>query len=346
MKYPFEVSFGELQSNLNKFVETVISTLSSSFIFMPKGEGFVEYGDFEKAYEILKQTSKGFDTLTPDLLERVCVETPLTLIVLRTMLGFTPTEWAYEASKRTGIEIPEGYSRSLDRRIRLRPFERLEFQSEKTRQRVRALLKAACELLQEGMPDPPEGMIHRLDKADTKHGLKSLKQVSSLGVPYPMLLYERLLGRPFASHRDAVSELVGETLEAPIEDLLTKAGISYRKTKRAESIPGFDQTPDFIIPDEFRPRVVIEAKVTEDEGTARDKITRIQHLAELGQKREQQGKEGFEVIACIDGRGFVRESDMRKLLLATRGKVFTLKTLDRMVEHTRLREFRTRDLHI
>jgi hypothetical protein len=30
---------------------------------------------------------------------------------------------------------------------------------------------------------------------------------------------------------------------------------------------------------------------------------------------------------------------MRMLLLATRGKVFTLKTLDRMVDHSRLREF-------
>jgi hypothetical protein len=37
----------------------------------------------------------------------------------------------------------------------------------------------------------------------------------------------------------------------------------------------------------------------------------------------------FEVIACISGRGFgVRREDMKKLLLATRGKVFTFKTLD------------------
>lgn len=281
--------------------------------------------------------------MIPERLEEVCIETPLTLIVLRTMLGFTPPEWAFVARERTGFEISEGYARSLDRRIRLRPFEQLSFRSEETKERLRALLKTACELLREGVPDLPEGMIHRLDKADTKHGQSSLKQVSSLGVPYPMLLYERLLGRPFASHRDAVSELIGEALEAPIEDLLSKAGISYRKTKRAESIPGFDQAPDFIIPDEFRPCVVIEAKVTEDEGTARDKITRIQRLALQSQEWKQQGREGFEVIACIDGRGFVRKSDMRKLLQATKGKVFTLRTLNKMLEYTRLREFQTRD---
>jgi hypothetical protein len=51
----------------------------------------------------------------------------------------------------------------------------------------------------------------------------------------------------------------------------------------------------------------------------------------------------FEVIACIAGRGFgVRREDMKKLLLATRGKVFTMQNLNRLVDSTRLAEFRTR----
>jgi hypothetical protein len=54
-------------------------------------------------------------------------------------------------------------------------------------------------------------------------------------------------------------------------------------------------------------------------------------------------QERFEVIACIGNRGFgVRREDMRKMLLATRGKVFTLKTLDRLVECSRLKELQTR----
>ena len=28
---------------------------------------------------------------------------------------------------------------------------------------------------------------------------------------------------------------------------------SFRKTKRAERVAGFDQAPDFIVPDEFNP---------------------------------------------------------------------------------------------
>jgi hypothetical protein len=149
--------------------------------------------------------------------------------------------------------------------------------------------------------------------------------------------------RPFAGHRDSVSELVGDNLESAIEEVLTKAGISFRKTKRAERVPGFDQAPDFIIPDEFSPQVIIEAKITEDDGTARDKVTRIQHLGQLSLEGAAADQQKYQVIACIAGRGFgVRREDMKKMLLATRGKVFTLKTLSRLVECSDLAKFRTK----
>jgi hypothetical protein len=138
------------------------------------------------------------------------------------------------------------------------------------------------------------------------------------------------------------SELIGGNMEVAIEAILDNAGISFRKTKRAARIPGFDQAPDFIIPSEYNPQVVIEAKITEDDGTARDKVTRVQHLGTLSLLGQPPQQPKFEVIACIGGRGFgVRREDMRKLLYATRGKVFTLKTLDRLVEYSRLREFRS-----
>jgi hypothetical protein len=160
-----------------------------------------------------------------------------------------------------------------------------------------------------------------------------------------MVLYEQFLGRPFAGHRDSVSEFVGDSLESAIEDVLSKAGISYRKTKRAERIPGFDQTPDFIIPNEFNPQILIEAKITEDDGTARDKVTRVQHLGTLSMAGQPPNQPKYEVIACIAGRGFgVRREDMKKLLLATRGKVFTSKNFDQLIEFTHLREFQTKQV--
>jgi hypothetical protein len=49
------------------------------------------------------------------------------------------------------------------------------------------------------------------------------------------------------------------------------------------------------------------------------------------------------VIACIAGRGFkVRREDMRRLLQATDGKVFTLSTLQLLIDNTRIREYRVR----
>ena len=134
-------------------------------------------------------------------------------------------------------------------------------------------------------------------------------------------------------------------METAIEGLFSPAGVSYRKTKRAEKVPGFDQAPDFIVPDEFNPQIVIEAKIAEDDGTARDKVTRIQHLYSLSRRGlAPTDPPRFDVIACIGGRGFkIRREDMKKLLLSTRGRVFTLENLGRLVENTRPAEFRTRN---
>jgi hypothetical protein len=258
------------------------------------------------------------------------------------MLGFTPPEWAYVTTQRTGIDVNQGFTRTLDRKVRMQPESPLRGEG-LTYERLKALVDVACQLLNEGAPKTGPRKLHRLDKADTKRGVESVQTLAGIGVPYAMLLYERFLGRPFAGHRDSVSELVGDSLESVIEDVLATAGISYRKTKRAERVPGFDQAPDFIIPSEYNPQVVIEAKLTEDDGTARDKITRVQHLHSLSMEGQRRGVPKFEVVACIAGRGFgVRREDMKKLLLATRGKVFTLKTMDQLVAHSLLKKFRTK----
>lgn len=327
VQYPFKADLIELRANLDHYVDVVCASLESDFLTMPKGQGFVEYPAFETGYEALKQATQNFHEFDPETVRTALLKTPMIFIVLRTMLGFTPPEWAYMASCHSGVSITQGHARTLDRNIRLTPLTPLRCKADSL-VRLDALVRTACSLLQEGAPVAELGRLHRLDKADTKHGLPGLQHLAGMGVPYAMLLYERFLGRPFAGHRDSVSELVGDSLETAIEDVLTKAGLSFRKTKRAEKIPGFDQAPDFILPSEFNPHVVIEAKITEDDGTARDKVTRIQHLAELSEQRERRGENGFAVIACIGGRGFgVRREDMKKLLLATKGKVFTPRTL-------------------
>lgn len=341
MPFPFEVPFATIEKNLDTYVDEVFGVLQSEFLTLPRGEGFIDYPYFEQAYEVLKRCTGGFCDLTPEPVIETVYRVPLTFIVLRSMLGFTPPEWAYVSTQYSGVDVSQGAIRSLDRRIRKAPFTPMRKNSGVTDQRLRALVITACQLLQDGPPQEAPGVIHRLNKADTRHGKISLQPLADLGVPYAMLLYERFLGRPFAGHRDSVSELVGDVLEAAIEAILIEARISFRKTKRAERVAGFDQAPDFIIPDEFNPQIVIEAKITEDDGTARDKVTRVQHLNSLSMQGVIAGQPPrFEVIACIAGRGFkVRREDMKKLIIATRGKVFTLETIKQLVEHTRLSEF-------
>ena len=66
-------------------------------------------------------------------------------------------------------------------------------------------------------------------------------------------------------------------------------------------------------------------------------------IKELETQRNQHVAEGrsyYEVVACIDGRGFrERREDMRQLLLRLKGKVFTMATLDYLVPHTGIRHF-------
>lgn len=343
MKYPFEATAIEVVAEPESFVDAIFSSLASDFLLMPKGGGFLEYAVFVDAYEKLKRVTEGFHSLKSTVVLDAVMSQPVILIILRCMLGFSPPEWAYVTSTRKNIEIPQGAARALDRDVRINPNRSLK-PGKTSRPRIQALVETACELIQEGCPQTAPDRLHRLNKADSLEGLASVRQLADLGAPYSMLLYERFLGRPFAGHRDSVSELIGDGLESAIEQVLTQAGVTFRKTKRAERIAGFDQAPDFIIPDEFDPRVIIEAKLTEDDGTARDKATRIIRLCQMAESRARSGEQAYEVIACLAGRGFgVRREDMRQMILHTKGKIFTPKTLERLVDCSSLRQYRTRN---
>ena len=256
MKYPFELEFSEIEAAPEPFVSAVFSSLASEFLTLPKGEGFVDYAAFETGYEALKKATRGFAALPRSEVLGTVLEVPIAFVVLRSMLGFSPPEWAYVAAQRHGSELTQGFARTLDRKIRVSPLSPLRPNAE-MKKRIEAMVGTACDLLEEGCPKVQVHQIHRLQKADTVGGL-------------------------------------------------------------------------------------IEAKLTEDDGTARDKVTRIQHLHSLSIAGHPRGRNKFEVVACIAGRGFgVRREDMKKLLIATRGKVFTPKTLDRLVDCTGLKNFGT-----
>jgi hypothetical protein len=341
MPLRFEADFSDPgKIDFEPFIDEVFGELKSTFLTMPRGDGFLDYPTFERGYEAVKKATGGFVTITTELLIKTVYETPVVFVVIRTILGFTPPEWAYVTTERGEIAVEQGAARTLDRKMRLAGVAPLKDKDTVTDKRIKAMIAAGVALLEEGAGEIDRKLfVHRLDKVDTSDGIRSIRPVADLGVPYPVLLYERFLGRPFATHRDAVSELVGDVVESAVEAVLAKGGVSNRKTKRAERITGFDQAPDFIVPNEFNPALIIEAKLTEDDGTARDKVSRVQNLRAI---RDREGKD-YEIVACIAGRGFkVRREDIRRLLEATDGKVFTLETVDRLLDCTRIRDFVTR----
>ncbi len=322
MSKPFEVQFPVNEDYLDNLVDDVFSDLQSQFLILPKATSFVEYQEFQAAYQILKRVTSAFDEFSGETVWAALEENALCFGVLRSILGLTPPEWAELARSEVASDISQGYARQLDNRSKVDSefFKRMP-KGQLSYQRARSMVDTAIALLKRGAPPAPPDTVHRLGKVDTAYALASLRHVATHDVPYPMLLYERFLGRPFATYRDSISEKIGDIMESAIEVRLTEEKVSFRKTARAEKVPGYDQAPDFFVPDEFNPAVLIEAKITNDDGTARDKVARILRLTGMRDQRRREGKPAFEIVACIDGRGFgVRREDMRTLLVHTEGK--------------------------
>jgi len=361
MQRPFELSSEELRERLEEMVQVTVSDLGSEFLLMPMGTSFIKYADFRAAYEVLKRHTAVFTNFTETAVGEALRENSRVLGILRAILGMTPPEWAELARTEGMSDITQGAAQGLDRACRETPeyvssreqryqarlarsgrIEQRPVGRPKSVERIEALVRIAIQYITRGAPQETDGVVHRLAKFDTHEGIISLRHAASEDTPYAVLLYERYLGSPFATHRNAVSELVGEVMENAVEDQLRRAGITYRKTKRAERLPGFGQAPDFCIPDEVARVVIIEAKITSDDGTARDKVARIKELETQRNQHVASGRSRYEVVACIDGRGFrERREDMRQMLLRLDGKVFTTASLDQLIMHTHLKEFVT-----
>ncbi|MGO8672975.1 MAG: hypothetical protein ACLQVD_16650 [Capsulimonadaceae bacterium] len=170
-------------------VTAVQGALTSQFLAMPKGSGFVEYERFAAAYDVLYQRTSGFVNWNLRAVEDAFERDHLVLVVVRTMLGVTPSEWAHMVAPVTSVSIDQNAARSIDRAVReagrwKKGIPRL------VGQRITALLSIAVSALAEPAPEESETVVHRLAKADTRQGMDSVRHVARLGVPYAMLLYD------------------------------------------------------------------------------------------------------------------------------------------------------------
>ena len=107
MPLPFEATFEDILANADAYVDAVFESLGSSFLVLPRGPGFIDYPTFERGYEALKLATDGFLHIDLEHILPVALARPVSIIALRSILGFTPPEWAYVTSQRTGVKIDQ-----------------------------------------------------------------------------------------------------------------------------------------------------------------------------------------------------------------------------------------------
>ena len=74
MPLRFETDFSDPSKiDFEPFIDEVFGELKSTFLTMPRGEGFLDYPTFERGYEVLKKATGGFVTITTDSPDQDCL---------------------------------------------------------------------------------------------------------------------------------------------------------------------------------------------------------------------------------------------------------------------------------
>ena len=194
MPHPFEVEVEYLRAHLEEMVDITFGDIQSQFLVMPMGSNFVPFPAFQQAYEILKQETSAFANFTETTVWKALQRDDLVLLVLRTVFGVSPPEWAEIAKAERNVDVPQNVARQLDTRCRA---HRRYFQrplTELASGRVQALVSVAVEYIVKGAPPGASDTVHRLNKIDTSDGLVSLRHAATQHIPYAVLLYEEVLG--------------------------------------------------------------------------------------------------------------------------------------------------------
>src|ERR1700686_209254 len=99
----FSANFSDPNLDLDSLIDEVFAELKSGFLELPKGKGFVDYSAFEVGYQNLKKATAGFTAVSAENIIPAVYHVPISFIVLRTILGFTPSEWADVTTERGSV---------------------------------------------------------------------------------------------------------------------------------------------------------------------------------------------------------------------------------------------------
>ncbi|MCJ0980969.1 hypothetical protein O4160_25630 [Rhodococcus sp. IEGM 1401] len=304
-----------------------VPQLAPDFAYIHAAD-FYELPTFEVAYAAAAAATNNFQDVTPAVLAATIQTNPTTLLVFRTILGFTKTEFAHCTSL---------VGESHDLKLSGAKVDSMEREGSVTTPQQAQLVADTITQVMAGtlFGDPPGELRRKQTKPDTAEGWATVNNLAEEGAPYSWLLHQRHYGGAFRQILDATSTKRGDLIEDVVEQLFQDNQIPYLRTgshNQGDIMAQFEilvtPAPDFVIFDSSGTlRAIMECKTINDGGTARDKALRFERL-----RAEANRLGGIPLLAVLGGLGWTRVNDtLGPVVRDTDGRVFTLSNLDEML---------------
>jgi hypothetical protein len=311
--------------------ELYVPQLAPDYAYIHKSD-FYELEYFIHAYNLAKTVTQSFSKHSIDDIAKAITEHPITMLVFRTITGLTKQEFAYSTellSESLGIDaISSGKIDSMEQR-----------NSAISPKQATLIANTVSSIMNGSLfGDPPGDVETKQHKPDTIDGWDSVTSVAENGVPYHVFLHQRHYGGAFRQVLDATSTKRGDIIEDAVEALFVENGVPFIRTgshNQAEIMERFEvrvsPSPDFVVFDSAdNLKAMLECKTINDGGTARDKALRFERLRE-----ESIRLGGIPLLAVLGGLGWKRVNDaLGPVVRDTEGRVFTIKTLNQMMDVT------------
>lgn len=309
--------------------EAYVPHLAPDFAYVHSAD-FYELPTFRDAYRVAAAGTADFTDISEATIATTIESDPRTLLVFRTILGLIGKEFAQSTqlvAEPLGLPpISAGKVDSMER-------AGTTVTSQQAMIVARTILRVMDGTL---FGDPPGDLHRKQEKYDTRDGWDSVQQLAHGGVPYDAFLHQRHYGGAFRQLLDATSTRRGNLLEDAVEELFIEQRVPYIRTgshNQAEIATRFELTvqpaPDFVVFDGSGTlRGMLECKLVNDGGTARDKALRFERL-----RAEATRLGGIPLLAVLAGLGWGRVNDtLGPVVRDTDGRVFTLATLPEMMQ--------------
>lgn len=308
--------------------EAYVPHLAPDFAYIHEAP-FYDRPYFSQVYDAAAAATRDFQSVDEADLARTLATDPRTLLIFRTTLGLTHQEFAH----CTALVAGSGFMPVSASKVKAMEQKGAAVTTAQANVLAATLTKVMDGSLF-GDPGVPELQVKQ-QKLDTEHGWQSVQEAARNGVQYSDFLHQRHYGGAFRQVLDATSTKRGNLLEDAVEQLFQEHAIPYLRTgahNQGDIEARFElrvhPAPDFVVFDASGTlRGMLECKLVNDGGTARDKALRFERL-----RQESIRLGGVPLLAALAGLGWARVNDtLGPVVRDTEGRVFTLATLPEML---------------